>query len=379
MTYHPHHLGQFLTPGAFTPASTLASKPAAPAPTYGTLKTGVMPIAPGISSSATVKLVTSSDRSAAAAKVATQVANKIRSAMLRLPQGRDRQPLASAEVRVRSLALRLPTKNLKLIDAFAQVNEAMREVAGSSLDKVSGGAQAKARLLTALRALRSTIAPPARSAVRVLPPIGKPAARLTPSQAVTVQAAVDAAVAKAAEIGTPVTEVSVKQIASDIIKETATDDGQATTMISSLKESPLVVSGGAKTDETKPVETLTSTPLTTESVAAIVSATESAPPAPEPDKKDEAASTQTTEAIVTLDALAPPSSIAPPAAAEPASLVAPATVEAEKKEGLFGVPWMYVGIGAGALVVGGLIMSRRSPAPTPNKRRRRKRSSRRSS
>lgn len=303
------------------------------------------------------KQVTSRDRVHAASVMSAKLANRIRQEKAKAPAGLARQSLESAENRLRSLALMLATKRMSLLQALNSVSWAQREVAKGQLPS-----RTLASLLAALQALRAVVAPPARSRVTVAPPAGRV---VTAPHATTIQSAVDAAISALAAAGTPVTEATVKQTATEIIKDVAEDATQAKTMVASLSESPLVVSGTAKTSsEDKPVETLTSTPLTTESVTSLVESAEQAPPAPEPEaeKQAEPAPAPTPDDLVA----APP----PPATSEaaPSVVVAPAAAESAK-EGLFGVPWLYVGLGAGALVVGGIIMSRRS-APTPNRRKR---------
>ena len=326
----------------------------------------------GVSVSAPVKLVTSEDRSLAASKMAARIADRIRLEKVKLSaSSAPRKSLDSAETRIRALALMLPLKRMSLAAAYAAVNTAQFEVTQGRLD-----ARARNSLLASIQALRAAIAPPVRSTVTV---VTTSSVRVSAPQATTIQGAVDAAISKLAASGTPVTEANVKQTATEIIKDVSPDTTQAATMVASLNQSPLVVGGAAKTDDSQATQTLTSAPLPTESVTALVESADAAPPAPEPaaDKSAEAVPPPTPDDLV---AAPPPADAEKKPDEEPTSLVAPAPVTeaAAKKPGLFGVPWLYVGLGAGALVVGGIIMSRR-PAPTPNRRKRVSRNKKRTS
>lgn len=294
------------------------------------------------------KPVTSEERALATSKMALNTANKIRAIKVKSPAGVAQQSLDAAETKVRGLVFGLPTKRLSLAQAVALVDEARGDV---SRAKLAGDVYLG--ITSALVALRAAIAPPVSSKVTAL---SKSA--VTATQATAIQGAVDAAISKLASSGVPLTEVTVKQTASEILKDVAPDAAQT----GALKTATLVLTGTAKTNDTVATETLSTTPLPIESVAALVQANETAPAAPEPEQAA-AAETPSDEK----------------SASEPAtvtSLVAPA--EAAKSEGLFGVPWLYVGIGAGVLAVGGVILATtRRKAPTPNRRKRsRKRRSR---
>ena len=353
MSYTP--LGQTLTALKFSAAS-----PSAPS----TQKSSVVVTSgsaakPAVVVSAVAKPVDSSHRSKAAVAMAIRIADKIRALRSSAPAGAPRSAMTKAENDVRQIALLMPLRRMTITQAFVAVSEAQRNVVQGQLP-----AETRKKLLSMLQALRSSLAPPVRSKVTVVPTVS---VKVTATQATTIQAATDAAISKLAATGTPVTEATVKQTAVEIIREVAPDSSEASKMEQALKGSPLVVSGEAKTDETRLTETLTSTPLSLQSVASLVESSDKAPPAPEPEaeKKDEPAAPPPTPD----DLVAAP----PPAdkkADEVTSLVASA--EPAAKEGLFGIPWLYVGLGAGAMVIGGIIMSRR-PAPTPNRRKRRSR------
>lgn len=357
------HLGQTISEFRVTPSALVSGSVTKPV-TVSAASVVVTPPARGVVVvSGAAKPVNSADRAKAAAAMAIRIADKLRALRPKAPAGAPRSAMNEAENKIRGIALLLPLKRMTLAQAFMSVSEAQRGVVAGQLP-----AEIRKSLLAALQALRSAIAPPARSRVTVVPSVGR-TVNLTATQATTVQGSVDAAISKLAAAGTPVTEATVKQAAVDIIKEVAPDASEAAKMAASLNESPLVVSGGAKTDETKPVETLTTTPMATEAVVAIMESTDKAPPAPEPEEKkaEEPAAPPTPDDLVA----APPP--ADKKADEVTSLVASA--EPAAKEGLFGIPWLYVGLGAGAMVIGGIIMSRR-PAPTPNRRKVSKRRSR---
>lgn len=286
------------------------------------------------------KPVTSEDRVLAASKMALKTADKIRAVKVKSPAAVAQQSLDAAETKVRGLVFGLPTKRVSLVQAVALVDEARGDVSRAKLPvgEYLG-------IMSALLALRAAIAPPVSSKVTA---VSKSA--VTASQATAIQGAVDAAISKLASSGVPLTDQTVKQTATQILKDVAPDAEKT----GALKTATLVLTGSAKTNETVAAETLSTTPLPVESVAALVEANETAPAAPEPVETPSAETAPAEPATVT-------------------SLVAP--VEAAKKDGLFGVPWLYVGIAAGVLVVGGVILASRS-APTPN---RRKRSSRRRS
>ena len=340
-----HHLGQFSSAALMRPSIPAPVKPAvaslATVKAPSSSKVGVMPLL--AAKPVVAKPVASEDRVVAVSKMAIKTADKIRASKMKAT-GASQQSLDSAETKIRGLVFGLPTKRVSLAQALSLVDEARRDVASAKLP-----ADLSSALGASLQALRSAIAPPVRSTMTVLSkdPV-------TAAQATVIQGAVDAAVAKLASSGKPVTDLAVKTEASSILKDVASDSVKPEV----LKTATLVLTGTARTDESKPAQTLTSTPLPIESVASLVEASESAPPAPEPEKPAESAPETISEPVTT------------------ASLVSPA--ERSKKEGLFGIPWLYVGLGAGVLVVGGVILASRRPAPTPNKRRRGKRSSRRS-
>lgn len=356
------HLGQTLSQIRVAPSALVSASSAKPVvvstssvvvnPPAGAPARGVVVV------SGAAKPVNSADRAKAAAAMAIRIADKLRALRPKAPAGAPRSAMNEAENKIRGIALLLPLKRMTLAQAFMSVSEAQRGVIAGQLPL-----ETRKSVLAALQALRSAIAPPVRSKVTVAPAVGGRVS-VTATQATTIQGSVDAAISKLAAAGTPVTEATVKQAAVDIIKEVAPDASEAAKMTASLNESPLVVSGGAKADETKAVETLTTTPMATEAVVAIMESTDKAPPAPEPEatKVEEPAPAPTPS-----DLVAAPPPAEEKKADEVTSLVAP--TEAPKKEGLFGIPWLYVGLGAGALVVGGIIMSRR-PAPTPNRRKR---------
>lgn len=357
------HLGQTISEFRVTPSALVSGSVTKPV-TVSAASVVVTPPAGGpargvVVVSGAAKPVNSADRAKAAAAMAIRIADKLRALRPKAPAGAPRSAMNEAENKIRGIALLLPLKRMTLAQAFMSVSEAQRGVVAGQLP-----AEVRKSLLAALQALRSAIAPPARSRVTVVPSVGR-TVNLTATQATTVQGSVDAAISKLAAAGTPVTEATVKQAAVDIIKEVAPDASEAAKMAASLNESPLVVSGGAKTDETKPVETLTTTPMATEAVVAIMESTDKAPPAPEPEEKkaEEPAAPPTPDDLVA----------APPPADKKADEVT--SLVASAKEGLFGIPWLYVGLGAGAMVIGGIIMSRR-PAPTPNRRKVKKRRSR---